>query len=105
MIRDNKSAGSLVVCEVKTTTVPPYYPPLAYELQFAVSNFVKLDSGITSKSGTRKFYEISDVFLLDPYFVIEKANKIIYRSEVIFKTLDPCWKPFTIDLREIGKNK
>ena len=46
----------------------------------------------------------------DPYFTISKGSSngkwvVVQRSEVIKNTLNPCWKQFTISLRNLCNNK
>jgi Ca2+-dependent lipid-binding protein len=51
--------------------------------------------------------ELARVDLLsksDPYFVVSKNGQVIYKSEHLKNTHSPCWKPFILDVMDVGGN-
>ena len=39
----------------------------------------------------------------DPFLIIrDSRGKLLYRSEIVYKTLKPSWDPFTLNVADLG---
>lgn len=71
----------------KGILAPPTNIAFAYQLNCSALKLAKMDSGIGAKS--------------DPYFELrtnDDMRRLLYRSEIVMKDLNPKWKPFILDI-------
>ena len=61
---------------------------MSFSFEISATNLPVMDSGLLGK-GT------------DPYFVLYHKDKQIYRSETNTKSLNPCFKPFTLTVEDL----
>ncbi|KAH3757518.1 hypothetical protein Pelo_10634 [Pelomyxa schiedti] len=85
--KKGKREGQIVVAAATALVTPIPPDPPAYSFSFRAKNLEKKD-GPLGKS--------------DPFFVITLSNgDVLFKSEIIRKSLDPTWAPFELDVREL----